>query len=73
MATPEQQPEDEIGGLALAGTATAGHVATVKASVFCKCDSFCVSAFSLGQGSRSFCHELCEQSTVMFCESGRVF
>ena len=35
------------------------------------CDSFCVSAFSLGQGSRSFCHELYEQSTVMFCESGR--
>ena len=35
------------------------------------CNSFCVSAFSLGQGSRSFCHELYEQSTVMFCESGR--
>ena len=35
------------------------------------CNSFCVSACSLGQGSRSFCHELCEQSTVMFCESGR--
>ena len=35
------------------------------------CDSFCVSAFSLGQGSRSFCHELYEQSTVMFCENGR--
>ena len=35
------------------------------------CDSFCVSAFSLGQGSRSFCRELYEQSTVMFCESGR--
>ena len=35
------------------------------------CDSFCVSALSLGQGSRSFCHKLYEQSTVMFCESGR--
>ena len=35
------------------------------------CDSFCVSTFSLGQGSRSFCHELYEQSTVMFCWSGR--
>ena len=35
------------------------------------CDSFCVSAFSLGQGSQSFCHELYEQSTVMFCGSGR--
>ena len=33
--------------------------------------SFCVSASSLGQGSRSFCRELYEQSTVMFCESGR--
>ena len=32
------------------------------------CNSFCVSACSLGQGSRSFCHELYEQSTVMFCE-----
>ena len=27
--------------------------------------------FSLGQGSRSFCHELYGQSTVMFCRSGR--
>ena len=35
------------------------------------CNSFCVSACSLSQGSRSFCHELYEQSTVMFCESGR--
>ena len=35
------------------------------------CDSFCVSTFSLGQGCRSFCHELYEQSTVMFCRSGR--
>ena len=35
------------------------------------CDSFCVSTFSLGQGCRSFCHELYEQSTVMFCKSGR--
>ena len=35
------------------------------------CNSFCVSAFSPGQGSQSFCHELYEQSTVMFCESGR--
>ena len=26
------------------------------------CDSFCVSTFSLGQGCRSFCHELYEQS-----------
>ena len=58
----------------------------VKASVFCNvsarsrhfvnvdviflpsvCDSFCVSTLSL----RSFCHELYEQSTVMFCWSGR--
>ena len=35
------------------------------------CDSFCVSTFSLGQGCRSFCHELYEQSTVVFCRSGR--
>ena len=35
------------------------------------CDSFCVSTFSLGQGCRIFCHELYEQSTVMFCRSGR--
>ena len=35
------------------------------------CDGFCVSVFSLGQGSRSFCHELYGQSTVMFCESGQ--
>ena len=35
------------------------------------CDSFCVSTFSLGQGCRSFCHELYGQSTVMFCRSGR--
>ena len=35
------------------------------------CDSFCVSTFSLGQGCRSFCHELYEQSKVMFCRSGR--
>ena len=35
------------------------------------CDSFCVSTFSLGQGCRSFYHELYEQSTVVFCRSGR--
>ena len=35
------------------------------------CDSFCVSTFSLCQGGRSFCHELYEQSTVVFCRSGR--
>ena len=35
------------------------------------CDSFCVSTFSLGQGCRSFCYELYEQSTVVFCKSGR--
>ena len=35
------------------------------------CDGFCVSVFSLGQGSRRFCHELYGQSTVMFCRSGR--
>ena len=35
------------------------------------CDSFCVLTFSLGQGCRSFCHELREQSTVVFCRSGR--
>ena len=35
------------------------------------CNSFCISAFSLGQGCRSFCHELYEQSTVVFCKSGR--
>ena len=35
------------------------------------CDTFCVSTFSLGQGSRSFCHELYEQSTVVCCKSGR--
>ena len=38
------------------------------------CDSFCVTTFSLGQGCRSVCHELYElyeQSTVMFCRSGR--
>ena len=35
------------------------------------CDSFCVSTFSLGQGCRSFCHEFYEQSTVVFCRSGR--
>ena len=35
------------------------------------CDSFCVSTFSLGQGCRSFCHELYEQSKVMFCRCGR--
>ena len=35
------------------------------------CDSFCVSTFSLGQGCRSFCHELYEQSTVVFCRSRR--
>ena len=35
------------------------------------CDSFCISTFSLGQGCRSFCHELYEQSTVVFCRSGR--
>ena len=35
------------------------------------CHSFFVSTFSLGQGCRSFCHELYEQSTVMFCRSGR--
>ena len=37
----------------------------------CVCDSFCVSTFSLGQGCRSFCHELYEHSTVVFCKSGR--
>ena len=31
------------------------------------CDGFCVSVFSLGQGSRRFCHEFYGQSTVMFC------
>ena len=35
------------------------------------CDSFCVSTFSHGQGCRSFCHELYEQSTVVFCRSGQ--
>ena len=35
------------------------------------CDGFCVSVFSLGQGSRGFCHELYGQSTVMFCKSGQ--
>ena len=35
------------------------------------CDSFCVSTFSLGQGCRSFYHELYEQSPVVFCRSGR--
>ena len=35
------------------------------------CDGFCVSVFSLGQGSRRFCHELYGQSTVVFCKSGR--
>ena len=34
------------------------------------CDSFCVSTFSFGQGCRSFCHALYEQSTVVFCRSG---
>ena len=35
------------------------------------CDGFCVSVFSLGQGSRRFCHELYGHSTVMFCRSER--
>ena len=35
------------------------------------CDSFCVSTFLFGQGCQSFCHELYEQSTVVFCKSGR--
>ena len=35
------------------------------------CDSFCVSTFPFGQGCRSFCDELYEQSTVVFCRSGR--
>ena len=35
------------------------------------CDSFCASTFSLGQGCLSFCHELYEHSTVVFCRSGR--
>ena len=34
------------------------------------CDSFCFSTFSFCQGCRSFCHELYEQSTAMFCRSG---
>ena len=53
-------------------SARSGHFVNVDV-VFLPsvCNSFCVSAFSLGQGSRSFCHELYEQSTVMFCESGR--
>ena len=35
------------------------------------CDSFCVSTFSLGQRCLSFCRELYEQSTIVFCRSGR--
>ena len=35
------------------------------------CDGFCVSVFSLSQGSRRFCHELYGHSTVMFCRSER--
>ena len=31
------------------------------------CDSFCGSTISFGQGCRSLCHELYEQSTVVFC------
>ena len=35
------------------------------------CDGFCVSVFSLGQGSRRFVTNCNGQSTVMFCRSGR--
>ena len=35
------------------------------------CDSFCVSTFSPGKRCRNFFHEMYEQSTVVFCRSGR--